>query len=102
MNKIELLKEVFEYYQCRYEICINGTVKEFKEHGGYKLYSSIETALKEWVDTMEETNQNLFETGDVDEIYNTWSKEQIDFIKSFVLKENPYRKNSIEFINSLG
>ncbi|MDF2880207.1 MAG: hypothetical protein K0R54_764 [Clostridiaceae bacterium] len=85
MNKVDLLKEVLEYYEYKYEICADSTVKEFNKDKGYRLYNSVDEALSEWVITMEETNKNLFETGDVEEIYNTWSKEQIDFIKSLKL-----------------
>lgn len=84
MNKENLLKEVFEYYEYKYEICEEGKVKQFNEDGGYKLHSSVDKALIEWVNTMKDTNKNIFETGDVESLYNTWSKEQIDFIKSLI------------------
>lgn len=82
MDKESLLKEIVEYYQYRYQICIDGTVKKFNEDGGYILLNSINQALMNLLHTMEETNHNLFETGDIESLYNTWSKKQIDFIKS--------------------
>ncbi|WP_148347102.1 hypothetical protein [Clostridium butyricum] len=82
MDKESLLKEIFDYYQYKYQICIDGTVKEFNEDGMYTLLNSIDEALKNLVHTMEETNNNLFETGDIESKDNTWSNEQIDFIKS--------------------
>lgn len=82
MDKENLLKEIFDYYQYKYQICIDGTVKEFNEDGRYTLLNSIDEALKNLVHTMEETNNNLFETGDIESKDNTWSNEQIDFIKS--------------------
>lgn len=81
MEKIELLKEVFNYYQRKYEICPGGIVKEFNDNGGHILYGSVDTALKVWSNTMDETNKNLFETGDVEDRYNTWSKEDIHLAK---------------------
>lgn len=81
IDKTSLLKKVFDYYEYEYEICDNGSVKEFNDEGGYNLYNSIDEALKEWVGTMQETNKNFFKTGNIEEKYNTWSKEEIDFIK---------------------
>lgn len=86
MNKVKLLEEIFEYYQCKYEIYADGTVKEFNKDEEYNLYNSVDDVLYKWINTMEETNKNLFETGDIEEIYNTWSKKQIDFIKSLPKK----------------
>lgn len=86
MNKVDLLREIFEYYQYKYEVCSDGTVKEFNEDGGYTLYNSVDGVLQKLVYTMEETNKNLYETGDIEEIYNTWSKEQLDFIKSLSIR----------------
>lgn len=82
MNKESLLKNIFHYYQYKYQICTDGTVKEFTEDGMTIIHNSINDALNNLLHTMEETNQNLFETGDIVCQYNTWSKEQIDFIKS--------------------
>lgn len=82
MDNESLLKEIFDYYQYKYQICIDGTVKAFNEDGRYTLLNSIDEALKNLVHTMEETNNNLFETGDIESKDNTWSNEQIDFIKS--------------------
>lgn len=82
MDKESLLKEIFEYYQYKYQICINGTIKKFDENEKYILVNSIDDTLRNLLHTMLETNQNLFETGDIESEYNTWSKEQIDFIKS--------------------
>ena len=82
MDKENLLKEIFDYYQYNYQICIDGSVKEFNVDGRYTVLNSIDEALKNLVYTMEETNNNLFETGDIESKDNTWSYEQIDFIKS--------------------
>lgn len=89
-KKIGLLYEIFEFYGYTYEVCEDGSVKEFEdgavkefnENGGFTLYSSISEALKEWVYTMEETNKNIFETGDVEDEFNTWTKNEIEFIKN--------------------
>lgn len=81
-KKIGLLDEIFDYYECEYEINSDGKIKEFKEDNNFTIYDSIDEVLKAWISTMEETNKNLFETGDVESQFNTWSKEQIEFIKS--------------------
>lgn len=82
MDKESLLKEILDYYQYKYQICKDGTVKEYNENGWYILINSINATLKDLLHIMEETNQNLFETGDIESKYNTWSKEKIDFINS--------------------
>lgn len=83
-KKIGLLDEIFEYYNCQYKIYGHGKVKEYHEDGSFTFYGSIDETLKKWVNTMEETNKNLLQTGDVEEKYNTWCEEKIEFIKNIL------------------
>lgn len=84
MDKLQLLKDILEYYNITYKIYPEGNVKEIHKTANTTSiiwHPSTHNALASWLPTMIETNKNLYETGDIPDIYNTWSKQQIDFIK---------------------
>lgn len=86
MNKEKLLKKICNWYDYDMKeqngcyVIDNGCSDyslEFvgkKEEIGHFEYQDIDSALKGWVDTMEETNKHIYG--------NTWSREEIEFIKS--------------------
>lgn len=94
MDKKELLKEICNWYGYKVKeengqyVIDNGCSDYSLEFVGKRAeighfeYQDINSALKDWVNTMEETNENIYATGDVDNKYNTWSREEIEFIKS--------------------
>lgn len=91
MDKLKLLKDICDWYN--YTLTLeHGVIKmsnipedpEIRElYAGQQLdYTTVDDALKDWLSTLEDTNISIYETGDVDDLYNTWSKKEIDFIKN--------------------
>lgn len=85
-DETQLLMNVLNYYNCTTSITINKEIHVTEQGGKIRKYTSIEQALADWITTMEETNLSIYETGDVDTLYNTWTEEEIELVKGLKLK----------------
>lgn len=93
MNKEKLLKEIMDWYNYDYKIengkvvVDNGVTDQpyglnfvgVRVECGHFEYDSIDEVLKDWLSTLEESNDDYFKNEG--QKYGTWSKEEIDFIK---------------------
>lgn len=79
MNKNKLYEKICDFYNCSFVYNDDGTIEDSSNDIDWTLkYQSIDEALKEWLYTMEESNKDSQEQANV----NTWSDEEIKFIKS--------------------
>lgn len=75
-RKIELLKQIGYWYNAQFTIG-NKTYCEDEYNVPY-IYNSVDEALKDWLDTLEESNTNCR----CDNCELLWSKEEIELIKN--------------------
>lgn len=75
-RKIELLKQIGYWYGAEF-IIGNKTYCKDEYYESY-TYNTVDKALKDWLDTLEESNTNC--CGDNCELL--WSKEEIELIKN--------------------
>lgn len=92
MNKEKLFKEIVDWYNYDYKIenekvVVDNGITDYglnfvgkRVECGHFEYNNINEALKDWLATMEESNEtHLIEEG---QEYYLWHKEEIDFIKN--------------------
>lgn len=85
LDKIKLFRDIMEYYQ--YSIKYENDKIEI-DNGEEKMeFTSIEEGLKEFLETMKDTNKSIFQSGDT-EMYNTWTKEELTLIEELNEKES--------------
>ena len=75
-RKIELLKDIGYWYNAQFTI--GDKVYCEDEYNVPYIYNSVDEALKDWLDTLEESNINCL--GDNCELL--WCKEEIELIKN--------------------
>ena len=75
-RKIKLLKEIGYWYGAQF-IIGNKIYCADKYYESYN-YNTVNEALKDWLDTLIESNQELTNKG----LELLWSKEEIDLIKN--------------------
>ena len=75
-RKIELLKQIGYWYGAEF-IIGNKTYCKDEYYESY-TYNTVDEALKDWLDTLEESNENCR----CDNCELLWSKEEIELIKN--------------------
>lgn len=79
MEKKQLYEKICDFYNCSFSYNEDGTVEDNSNDIDWSIkHKNIEDALKDWLFTMEESNEDSRDQADC----MTWSKEEIEFIKS--------------------
>lgn len=78
MDKVKLMQEICDWYNYKLKT-VNDKVVVFDSIRIFE-YDDMDEALKDWLDTLLESNYDYFECEG--EEYGTWDKETIDFIES--------------------
>jgi hypothetical protein len=82
MDKLKLMKDIHDVYECTYWILEDGKVEDDRTDNEDNVYNSVDDCLKAWLDILKETNKSVYDDGFADDLYSTWSKEEIEFIES--------------------
>lgn len=106
----KLFDDITEAYSYNYDVidntiifdaCISNTLDGMKKIGhndvilGHFEYPTIEQALIEWLDTLEETNALDDENGNS----LTWHPNVIEFIKSLIIERNQIEQKDVDDLN---
>lgn len=93
--KENLLNRICEYYNFSYFIIESNELHLLVDRIEYNI-ESFDKALEILLPIMENTNKDLFETGDVEDKFNTWTESEINFIKSLSIDILSIQEDLIE------
>lgn len=86
---LNLVEDICNYYNMEVIIKKDCSILQKNLEDGKTIgFCNVQRFYLKLLQLMKETNENIFATGDVDTIYNTWSKKDLDTIDSLSKNAN--------------